>query len=400
MKAKILESENEYREALAYVEGLMDAEPGSPEESELELFAMLIEQYEESHYPIALPDPVEAIIFRMEQEGLTRKDMRNYLGSQSKVSEILNRKRTLSLSMMRALHEGLGIPAEVLLQDPGQDLGDCKYNYKEYPFTEMFKRGYFRDFNGTFYQAKGMAEELLLDFFSVFDDNVPQPIYYKNSDKDVDTKALIAWQARAMELASQENVPPFSEENLNESFIREVVKLSYFSYGPQMAKELLNKKGIHLIVLKHFQRTYLDGACFSALSGRPIIGMTLRYDRVDNFWFTLAHELAHAHLHLRQDKQASFFDNTQHFIAEPDNVQEKEANNFAKNVLVPSDEWEREQEQLINSKREKNVLDFAERLGIAPAIIAGRVRWETGNYSKFSKLVGHKKIREQFKAYA
>lgn len=118
MKPKILENEKEYEEALAYIETLMDAEPGSSEEEELKLFSFLVEKYEDEHYPIELPDPIEAIKFRMEQEGLTRKDMIQYLGSQSKVSEVLNRTRPLSKSMMRSLHNGLGIPAEVLLREP------------------------------------------------------------------------------------------------------------------------------------------------------------------------------------------------------------------------------------------------------------------------------------------
>ena len=81
---------------------------------------LLVEQYEREHYPIALPDPVEAILFRMEQGGLTRKDLVPYIGSLSKVSEVLNRKRSLSVTMIRALHAGLGIPAEVLLQAAGE----------------------------------------------------------------------------------------------------------------------------------------------------------------------------------------------------------------------------------------------------------------------------------------
>lgn len=120
MRPKILRSEEEYQAALAHIETLMDAAPGSPEEDELELFALLVEQYEEEHYPIDLPDPIDAILFRMDQAGLTRKDLLPYLGSSSKVSEVLSRKRPLSLSMMRALHEGLGIPADVLLQIPGR----------------------------------------------------------------------------------------------------------------------------------------------------------------------------------------------------------------------------------------------------------------------------------------
>lgn len=118
MDPKIIRTEQDYEVALDYVATLMDAEPGSPQEQELELFSLLVATYEREHFPIDPPDPVEAILFRMEQEGLTRKDMTAYIGSPSKVSEVLNRKRPLSLSMIRALHQGLGIPAEVLVQEP------------------------------------------------------------------------------------------------------------------------------------------------------------------------------------------------------------------------------------------------------------------------------------------
>ena len=118
MQPKVIKTEAEYEVALARVAELMDAQPGSPDEQELELFALLVEQYEQEHFPIAPPDPVEAILFRMEQEGLTRKDLAAYIGSPSKVSEVLNRKRPLSLSMIRALHKGLGIPADILVQEP------------------------------------------------------------------------------------------------------------------------------------------------------------------------------------------------------------------------------------------------------------------------------------------
>lgn len=118
IKIKILKTEKEYDASLERIEALMDAPPGSAEEEELELLAILVEKYEQEHYPIELPDPVEAIKFRMEQEGLTRKDMIKYLGSQSKVSEVLNYKRPLSLTMIRALNVGLNIPAEVLIQRP------------------------------------------------------------------------------------------------------------------------------------------------------------------------------------------------------------------------------------------------------------------------------------------
>jgi HTH-type transcriptional regulator / antitoxin HigA len=122
MKPQVIKTRAAYQAALAHLEKLMAAQPGTPQEEELELFAVLLDNYEREHFPIGLPDPVEAIKFRMEQQGLTRKDLEPFIGSQSKVSEVLNRKRPLSVAMIRALHIGLDIPADVLLQEPGQRL--------------------------------------------------------------------------------------------------------------------------------------------------------------------------------------------------------------------------------------------------------------------------------------
>lgn len=126
MQPKIIKTEAEYEAALRKVESLMDAEPGSPEEDALELWSLLVERYEEEQHAIDLPDPIEAIRFRMEQEGLRQKDLQKYLPNKSRISEILNRKRPLSLSMIRSLHRGLGIPADVLVREPGASYGKPK----------------------------------------------------------------------------------------------------------------------------------------------------------------------------------------------------------------------------------------------------------------------------------
>ncbi|MBS3756939.1 MAG: transcriptional regulator [Desulfobacterales bacterium] len=119
---RLIKTETDYTEALGRIASLMEAEAGTAEADELELLATLVEMYEETRYPINLPDPVDAILFRMEQAGLKQKDLIPYIGSRSKVSEVLNRKRPLSLSMVRRLHNSLGIPAEVLLQEPGAEI--------------------------------------------------------------------------------------------------------------------------------------------------------------------------------------------------------------------------------------------------------------------------------------
>lgn len=115
MKPKIIKTERDYQTALTHISEMMAQ--SSPDEAELELWSLLVETYEEAKFPIAVPDPIEAIRFRMEQAGLSPSDLQPYLQSKSKVSEIMNRKRPLSLSMIRALHRGLQIPAEVLVQE-------------------------------------------------------------------------------------------------------------------------------------------------------------------------------------------------------------------------------------------------------------------------------------------
>ena len=112
-----IHTEEAYEGALERVASLMDAKPDTPEFDELEILSALIENYEAKHYQIDAPDPIEAIKFRMEQEGLRQKDMVSIFGNKSRVSEILNRKRKLTLEMIRNLHEKLNIPFENLMGD-------------------------------------------------------------------------------------------------------------------------------------------------------------------------------------------------------------------------------------------------------------------------------------------
>lgn len=392
MEPKIIKNETDYQAALAHLEGLMDAQPCTPEEEELELFAMLIETYEKETFPIGLPDPVSAIQFRMEQQGLTRKDLERYIGSQSKVSEVLNGKRSLSLSMIRALHDGLGIPAEVLLREPGKNLAASLYNSRDYPFADMFNRGYFEAFNGALYEAQAYAEELLEQLFANFQGRTAQRVYCRSSKNQLDERALEAWQARVLQLASEQDLPPYNRNNLTQTFVRDMVKLSSLSAGPLLAQERLQQRGISLVILAHLPHTYLDGACFTTPSGRPIIGMTLRHDRLDNFWFTLAHELAHVFLHLENDT-VIFFDDTEQGASETCHPQEIAANDWATNLLVSEEIWQQEKPKLISKK---GIVALADQLSISPAIVAGRLRWEAHDYNSFGELLGHRAVRKLF----
>lgn len=117
MKIKPIKSVEDNNAALARIEQLWDAEPNSPEGDELEVLATLVHAFEEEHYPIEAPDPIEAIKFRMEQQDLDDKDLVPFLGQRSRVTEVMNRKRGLSISMIRNLHKGLQIPLDCLVKE-------------------------------------------------------------------------------------------------------------------------------------------------------------------------------------------------------------------------------------------------------------------------------------------
>ena len=117
---KPIKTDNDYRAALKEVETLMTAESGTPEGEKLDVLVTLIEAYERNHFPLDLPDPIEAIKFEMEQKGLTVKDLEPMIGKSNRVYEILNRKRSLTLKMIWKLHHELGIPAESLIKQPTQ----------------------------------------------------------------------------------------------------------------------------------------------------------------------------------------------------------------------------------------------------------------------------------------
>ena len=116
MTIKPIKTKKDYQQALTRLEIIFDAKKGSPEGDELEILAMLVDNYENEHFPIGFPDPVEAIKFRMEQLGYSQSDLANVVGLKSRASEILNKKRKLSLEMIRQIHNHLNVPTEVLIQ--------------------------------------------------------------------------------------------------------------------------------------------------------------------------------------------------------------------------------------------------------------------------------------------
>ena len=392
---KIIKNNSEYEKALEKIESLieMDPEPDSKEGEYLDLLALIIKDYEDKHYKIAPPTPVEAIKFRMEQMKLTQKDMIPYIGSRSKVSEILNGKRQLNLKMIRALHNGLDIPIDSLI-------AETKYvreeNYKEFPakvFNEMFNQNYFDFFSGNRTKAKENSEELLIDFFGDNSYGNMQAAHCRRNIRsgiNPNNYALMAWQKQVLKLAKKQPLEnKYNPRIVSTKFTQQLVSLSWFNDGVNLAKEFLNDNGIHLIVLPHLSGSRLDGAAFKTPEGEPVIALTLRYDRIDNFWFTLLHELGHIKLHCKNIKDC-FLDD----LDVEGNKVENEADKYANKSLIPDKEWA--EFSFEDKTKTAKIIEFAKKLNVSPAIVAGKIRHERKNYHILTQLLGQGIVRNKF----
>ncbi|MEN9847584.1 MAG: hypothetical protein RL368_324 [Pseudomonadota bacterium] len=245
MKARIIKTENDYYEAMARLSELMD------EEAELELLALIIEDYERKNVPAPQVSPIDAILFRMEQMGLRQKDLVPYIGNLSKVSEVLSEKRSLSLNMIRQLHHGLGISAEVLIADSNIPVNELKMptceDYTQYPIVELDKRGYLDKFKEQYAtvisgsQLLDYAEELIRNFFVSL--NIPgkAPTFlrapqHQSGSKNMNDFALKAWLGCVLKKARAAHLSETYQSGLiTDEFLSELVRLSRFEQGPLLA---------------------------------------------------------------------------------------------------------------------------------------------------------------------
>lgn len=394
-----VKTEADYDAALTRIDALMDS--GDPSTAdELDVLATLVEVYEDANFRIPTPDPIDAIKFRMEQENLSQSDLAKYIGSRAKVSEILARKRPLTLKMIRALNAHLNIPAYVLIGEQNASLPNdfADVDWSRFPLVQMVKFGWIKDSGG----VKDRAEEIMRDLIAQAGGHecVPQALYKKNNsvrrNASMDAYALQAWCLYVLaEARAQLPETRFEPGTITSEFLRDVARLSVFEEGPKLAKEFLFKHGIALVYAQHLPKTYLDGAAMRTKEGIPVIGMTIRYDRIDNFWFCLLHELAHIGWHLSDDIPL-FVDDLSLSKSDHDEdwTMEEEADQLAQNALIPVTEWEDHSVRF--SATPMNVISLAQQVGVHPAIVAGRIRKESGNYRLLSQFVGTGEARKHF----
>lgn len=400
-KIKAIRNEADYDAALLRIDALMDAEPGTPEGDELDVLTDLVEHYEEKHVPMGFPSPISAIEFRLEQAGMAPRDLIPFIGSRAKVSEVLSGKRPLTMPMARALHEHLGIPAEVLLQQPGatfsEPLEDLEWS--RFPLTAMVKLGWIP-------RARNLASrahELIGDLVRrAGGPEVAGAVLYRKSqhtraNSKTDPYALKAWCWKVLAEANEHPaLVSYQRGTVTLEFLRQLARLSWLEEGPRLAKEFLGKHGIPLVTVPHLPRTYLDGAALKLGDGTPVIGLTLRYDRLDNFWFCLLHELAHVGRHMDVDGETAFVDDLTLRDVEGarEDPTELQADEWAEDALIPRAIWETS--AVRQEPSPMSVINLANALQIHPAIVAGRVRHEQRNYRLLSQFVGTGKVRPHF----
>jgi HTH-type transcriptional regulator / antitoxin HigA len=300
-----------------------------------------------------------------------------------------------SLARLIEVSHALGVKAAESFEGPKQSDGSVfvwggadDIVWGQLPYKEMIKRKWFDVPRGAnpiekvkeyFLQAAGPQFATVLHRKKMRSGNVPNEY------------ALLAWQARVLERArAKSEAGVIGAFEPDDRWLPELVRLTQRKDGPVRARDLLAEKGIVLVVARHLPGSYLDGAAMLAEGETPVVGLTLRYDRLDNFWFVLMHELAHIFLHLFDGLRFDFFD--EESASDADAI-EAEADKFALNRLIPEDLWDLCLSRFALS--EEAVRIDAETTGIDPSIIAGRIRKERGNYTILNNLVGQDQVRSQ-----
>lgn len=330
--------------------------------------------------------------------GLSQRQLAEALGLKEQQIQRYESDRYATASLRKleevakALELGINEIAEFRPIQSHDELPHSEIQWALFPIKEMYRRHWFEGFDGSLPAAISHGAELARAFVQQAMPRRQQAFLRHKArlGSQMDQYALWAWQCRITLLARDAQPTSFSRNSLSSDWFRGLMKLSKEDDGPLRAKKALWEIGIPLIVEPHLPQTYLDGAAFLLPSGSPIIGMTLRYDRLDNFWFVLIHELVHVRDHLRKGKLEEIFDDLE---SEPDQL-EKNTDLRAGDIMIPDDQWETALPRYLRT--EESVIDFAQEIGVHPAIVAGRIRKEANNYVILSNLIGSGEVRKQF----
>jgi HTH-type transcriptional regulator/antitoxin HigA len=326
-------------------------------------------------------------------KGLSQTELAEKLGMKAQQVQRYEATEYMSASLSRLIEVAAALGVRVSESFSSEDARSDNLvfswtdavDWGRFPLREMAKRGWLRGAN--------LAQAARDYFLSAAGPEVAITLHRKKvrTGSAPNKYALLAWQARVLDRARKVyEAGKLGEFELNDTWLRELVKLTRDSKGPAKTRDLLNKHGIVLVIEQHLPGTHLDGAAMVSSAGVPVVALTLRYDRLDNFWFVLFHELGHVFLHLFGSLRLDFFDEEDGTGG--DGV-EREADNFALDHLIAEAVWKKCLSRF--ALTEEAVRIDAEKLGIDPSIIAGRIRRERNNYLILNGLIGSGTVRPQ-----
>ncbi|MET4214225.1 ImmA/IrrE family metallo-endopeptidase [Bradyrhizobium sp. LA2.1] len=376
MTIRPIRTNEDYQLALRRAKALF-GQSSQKDLDEREVLQALIERWEKSQHSIEAATPAQAIKFRMEQTGLSQRDLIPYLGSKSRVSEILNGQRQPTVDQIRALHQHLGIPVASLI-------GSFKHEPAVGPSSSSIAA------EGALRKLGVMkVKENLAGFLSRSKASAPAVAMLRKTRTErtnakTDMAALEAWCGAALVRAERITIKKVRISDPKKA-ARQLAQLSILPDWQDQIVAALHRMGIVLVILEHLPGTFLDGAAMCRGDGVPVIALTLRHDRLDNFWFTLLHEFAHVICHLSPDRQIILDD----LDVVSSEAIEAEADSFARNALIPPAIWK----QINEESSTEEVLEAAEKAGVHPSIAAGRWRFEHSDYRRFSKLIGRGEVK-------
>jgi HTH-type transcriptional regulator/antitoxin HigA len=351
-------------------------------DDEIDVLTALIEQYEERFSRVGAPDPISAIKFRMEEKGLTPRQLEPYIGSRARVSEVLTGKRSLSIDMIRSLHEGLGIPYASLVARP-----------RKLERVDEISSNALRRLNTLGFSLD--RDEISHFIPPSLQKTTPSALLRKTRTQRAASKtdqgALVLWQAAVLQRAEALTLASkFDRLQFTKTILRKLAKLSSKIDGITRVVDSLSNLGVAVVVMPLLPGTFLDGAAMVTSTNAPAVGLTLRYDRADNFWFTLLHELSHICLHydVLVDGKTAFVDDME---IVSDDVLEQEADTLAQESLIPSSILE----QVVWSSESSfdDITTVSARALVPVAVVAGRWQRDHQNYKKFSRLIDRNSVR-------
>lgn len=341
-------------------------------------------------------DPGLALVVARIARGLTQKDLARKLGLKEQQIQRYeaDRYRSINLSNYRRIASVLGVHWEVKLSDWVGSGWNVATEVLASDVIKILKHARTHGwFDG---EESSTAEEESYNYLQRYvSDHILRygsPSLLRtglNVEDYKDDLSLLAWKARITrraELIIEESKIKY--QILDISWLLDLVRLSGHEDGPEHAVKFLRQQGIVLIVEPQIAGMRVDGAAF-LVDGVPVIGMTLRRDTIDNFWFTLLHEVAHIVLHYRTGLSHGFFDDIDSTTIEE---VEREANDFASNILIPEEKWKRSPARI--AKSPAVVEKFASELGIHSAIVFGRIQKERKDYAVFSNKIGRGLVRK------